>query len=170
MEACRFQTHLKHWYHCQSFSHIWLSCSKPSRCLRCGCGHCHRECLEINKEGPATARSSTPAATAGGAKQELQRRKEHRGLRCPPEAAVRPNPSRQSGNSNCRTGSNQETLVHKDQDGRTLGSGSSKRSSLITTAQQKAEDEDDRYEGCQWTCPEKVKARLRCACSTLCTY
>jgi hypothetical protein len=37
-------------YNCQQFGHVWANCRQPPRCLWCGGGHLHRECLEEGKE------------------------------------------------------------------------------------------------------------------------
>jgi hypothetical protein len=46
VEAYRAQTGLTQCYNCQQFGHIWVNCKQPPKCVWCGGGHLHKECLE----------------------------------------------------------------------------------------------------------------------------
>jgi hypothetical protein len=45
VEAYRAQSGLTQCYNCQQFGHVWANCKQPPRCLWCGGGHLHKECL-----------------------------------------------------------------------------------------------------------------------------
>jgi hypothetical protein len=46
VEAHKSQKSLTQCFNCQQFGHVWANCKQPSRCLWCGGGHLHKDCLE----------------------------------------------------------------------------------------------------------------------------
>jgi hypothetical protein len=52
VEAYKDQTGLTQCYNCQQFGHVLANCKQPPRCMWCGGGHLHKECLQ---EGNATS-------------------------------------------------------------------------------------------------------------------
>jgi hypothetical protein len=65
VEAYGAQNGLTQCHNCQQFGHVWANCKQPPRCLWCGGGHRHKECLEkgINH-------SPQRAATVGWRKEK----------------------------------------------------------------------------------------------------
>jgi hypothetical protein len=46
VEEYNSQNTLPQRYNCQKFGHAWANCKQPPRCLWCGGGHLHKDCLE----------------------------------------------------------------------------------------------------------------------------
>jgi hypothetical protein len=64
VEAYRAQTGLTQCHNCQQFGNVWSKCKQLPRCLWCGSGHLHKECLEMGN--PASTPSMLQLPVSGG--------------------------------------------------------------------------------------------------------
>jgi hypothetical protein len=76
VEAYEAQTGLAHCYNCQKFGDVWATCKQLSRCVWCGGGHLHKECMQ--KGNTVSIRTCSNCKLVGGEEPELSK---YRGCR-----------------------------------------------------------------------------------------